>query len=178
MTGGAPPKHAVVLAVHPFTRGMGWVAFEAPFSPYDWGIACPKGDRSRWCRERLAQLIQQLSPEVLVLETSKRPGAAESPRIRKLCQSFVSYARSQGVEVAIYSRQEVRSCFATVGAVTRQEIAESIARHIGVFESLLPPPRKSWDSQHRHMSLFSAAALAMTHYQLEKLISPDDYLEG
>lgn len=168
----------LVLAVHPFTRGFAWVAFEGPFSPYDWGITCPRGDKNLLCARKFGQLLTRLQPDALVIETSRRPGASESPRIKRLCQLFVTQAVDLGIAVAEYGRSDVKACFAPVGAVTRQEIAEAVARHIALFEQLVPPKRRQWDAQHRMMALFSAAALAMTHYQKEKLISSDDYLSG
>lgn len=172
------PKGALVLAVHPYTKGMGWVAFEAPFVPYDWGFACPKRERNRRCLWRLDKILATLQPELLVLEVSNRPMAPACPSVYKLYRSFIALAAARGIAVAAYSRADVQTCFAPVGAKTRQEIAEAIARHIAVFESLTPPARRPWNPQHRNMALFNAAALALTHYQREKLISPDDYLTG
>jgi Holliday junction resolvasome RuvABC endonuclease subunit len=178
MIAGAIPKGSLVLAVHPFARGMGWVAFEGPFSPYDWGFSYPKRDRNLSCVRKLGQLLKRLQPETLVIETSKRPGAAESPRIKRLYQSFVALAADRGIAVGVYSRGDIRSCFASVGAVTRQEIAEAVARHIAVFEPLLPTARRKWEAESRYMALFNAAALALTHYQLERLISPEELMSG
>lgn len=169
-------KGGLVLAVRPSTKGMGWVAFEAPFIPYDWGLAQPRKSQNVWYVRRFQKLLSDLEPEVLVVEESKRPGTAPCPRIERLYKALVALAVDRGIAVARYSRKEVQACFAPVGAVTRQEIAEAVARHIAVFESLAPPARRPWEAQHRHLSLFSAAALAMTHYQRDRLISPEEYL--
>jgi hypothetical protein len=71
----------------------------------------------------------------------------------------------RGVEVVIYSRGDVRACFAAVGARTRHEIAEAVVRHIDAFRPKLPKKRQPWESEDRRLAMFSAAALILTHYQ-------------
>jgi|SRR5690348_15036174 hypothetical protein len=45
--------------------------------------------------------------------------------------------------------------------------AQFIASHIPVFQPLLPPPRKIWNSEDARMSIFDAAALALTFFDAE-----------
>jgi hypothetical protein len=71
--------------------------------------------------------------------------------------------------VAVYSRGQVRQVFASVGAVTRQEIAEAVARHLEPFQQHLPPRRRPWQSEDERMALFSAAALLLTHFRVDGL---------
>ena len=51
------------------------------------------------------------------------------------------------------------------GVLNKQSLAETIARHIPAFARYLPPPRKPWMSEDSRMSLFDAAALALTFFQ-------------
>lgn len=176
MTAVATPPHALVLAVHPFARGMGWVAFEAPFAPYDWGFVYPRRDQNLHCVRKLERLLKLLQPDTLIIEINPKRGGAYTPRIARLHKSFIALAVDRGITVSMYSRQDVKACFASVGAVTRLEIAEAVARHIGMFEHLLPPLRRKFGEQHRYMALFNAAALAITHYQRQKLRSPEEFL--
>jgi len=162
----APPPKGLTLAIHPTHRGFGWVAFEGPFSPYDWGLVFTKRDKNAECLRRIEAMIARFLPDTLVLEVFDRRPAARAGRIRRLCQAIASLAADRGVEVAIYSRGDVRTCFANVGAGTRQEIAEAVVRHVDAFRHQLPDKRRPWESENLRMAIFAAAALVLTHYQL------------
>ena len=59
----------------------------------------------------------------------------------------------------------MRETFLHVGARTRQEIAGSVARLLPELARYLPSARRPWQSERWRLSVFSAAALALTHYQ-------------
>jgi hypothetical protein len=149
------PRLSVVLAVKPTHRGFGWVAFEGPFAPYDWGIIEKRRKRQEGSLAALEKLIERLHPECLLLEAFERPGSKKKPDgTQRVSRAMIALAADRGVEVAIYTRGDVQACFAAV------------ARHVEAFRHRLPKPRKPWESEDRRMSLFSAAALTLTHYQL------------
>jgi len=166
------PRLSVVLAVKPTHRGFGWVAFEGPFAPYDWGIVEKRRKRQEGSLAALEKLIERLHPESLLLEAFERPqwkktGSKKKPDgTQRVSRAMVALAADRGVDVAIYTRGDVQACFASVGARTRDEIAAAVARHVEAFRHRLPKPRKPWESEDRRMALFSAAALVLTHYQL------------
>ena len=83
-------------------------------------------------------------------------------------------AANQPVEVTIFKLRDIKTCFATVGARTRQEIAETVARQIDAFGHRMPKPRKPWQSESRRMPMFCAAALVLTHYHLGAMTLFDD----
>lgn len=159
------PKVAFTFALHATSRGFGWVVFEGPFTPHDWGTVVAKGDKNAICLRRLDTMLTQFSPEALLLEAFGKGSSLRSPRIARLYRGIASMAASRGIDVHIYSLNDVKACFAAVGARTRQEIAEAVGRHIDAFGHRLPPPRRPWQSEDRRMALFSAAALVLTHFQ-------------
>jgi hypothetical protein len=53
--------------------------------------------------------------------------------------------------------------------VTRQEVAEAVARHLEPFQQHLPKRRRPWDGEDERMALFSAAAVLLTHFRLGTL---------
>jgi Holliday junction resolvasome RuvABC endonuclease subunit len=159
-------RPALVLGIHPHTRGFGWVVFENPFSPYDWGMVSARQDKNAVCLRKLERLLERFEPEVLVLEAFEREHSARRGRISRLGQSIVALARVRRIEVALYSRGDVKACFANVGAITRQEIAEAVARQFSQLRHRLPPKRKPWQTAAERLSLFMAAALVLTHYTL------------
>ena len=159
------PKHALVMALHATSRGFGYVVFEGPSSPYDWGMVGAKGDKNAQCLRKIELMLDRFMPETLLLE-EVRSVANRSGRIAKLYAATVSLAASRGVDVVIYTLGQIKACFASVGALTRQEIAEAVGRHIDAFRHRMPKQRKPWQAEDRRMSLFCAAALALTHYHL------------
>jgi hypothetical protein len=160
------PRNALTFAIHATSRGFGYVLFEGPFTPHDWGTVVARGDKNLVCLRRLDLMLERFAPEVLLLEAYGKGSSCRSERIARLYKATVSLAMSQGVDVQIYSLGDVKACFASVGARTRQEIAEGVSRLVPALGHRLPKARKPWQSEDRRMALFSAAALVLTHYQL------------
>ncbi|MCI3133121.1 hypothetical protein [Phenylobacterium aquaticum] len=160
-----PLSKSLTLGVCPNGRGFGWIAFEAPFAAYDWGLVFVRGDKNRRSMRAFENLLDRLQPETLVLEATN-PKVQRTVRMESLHQAMAAAAQARNIEVAVYPRDDVLRCYATVGARTRQEVAEAVARQIDVLAHKLPRTRGDWRSQDRRMALFSAAALVQTHYQL------------
>ena len=158
-------RNPLVFALHATSRGFGYVVFEGPFSPYDWGTVQAKGDKNAVSLRKLEKMLDRYQPETLLLEEPKSV-AHRSDRIVRLYRAIVALCAARAIEVAVYLVQDIKGCFASVGATTRQEIAEAVARQIPALDHKLPRPRKPWEGEPRRMALFCAAALVLTHYQL------------
>lgn len=159
------PRQPITLSVHPTARGFGWIAFAGPQHPYDWELVEVRKDKNVVCLRRVEELIDRLLPETLVLEAFERRDSARKDRITKLCRGLSALAKDRAVEIAVYSRRDIAGCFQTVGAETRHEIAEAVARHVPELRERLPGKRKPWNGEDRRMALFCAAALVLTHYR-------------
>lgn len=159
------PKH-VTLAIHPDRRGFGWVAFSGPFVVHDFGRPTTRHDKNAACLERVETLLERFHPETVVLESFDRPYSLRPARTTRLCRAIAALAADRGAEVAIYTRADVAACFLDVGARTRDEIAQAVARHVDALRDRLPTRRKPWSAEDPRMALFSAAALVLTHYRL------------
>jgi Holliday junction resolvasome RuvABC endonuclease subunit len=157
-------KHELVLAVHPTSRGFGWVLFENPLMPVDWGLATVKAKRSAQSLARFEKLLNRYEPKVVVFEQFGEEPARRANRIQELCRQMISLAGARGLNTPIYSRETIRQCFESSGAKTRRDIAVSIAERITVFRKRLPRERRRWDSEDVRQSLFDAVALALTHF--------------
>jgi len=155
------------LAIHPTSGGFGWAAFRGPLAPYDWGLAHAKRKKNPTCLRRIEELIERFRPDTLVLEAFEKASSARASRITKLCRGIVALAKDRGVDVAVYTRSDIQGRFASVGAKSRDEIAEAVVRHVDALREWLPKKRKAWESEHRRIAVFSAVAAALTHYQLE-----------
>jgi Holliday junction resolvasome RuvABC endonuclease subunit len=153
----------LVFAVHPTTRGFGWVLFEGPLSVVDWGLASAKASRNARLIVRFERLLNRYEPAVLVLEEFEgRDGRAD--RIQMLCRQMIHLAASRGMDTPVFRRAAIRAVFSGAGATTRYEIAQVIAQHINSLSHRLPSKRKRWQSEDARQSLFDAAALALTHF--------------
>jgi hypothetical protein len=50
--------------------------------------------------------------------------------------------------------------------LTKYQRAQAVIERFPVLTQKLPPKRKPWESEHYRMSMFTAAALAMTYHNL------------
>lgn len=163
MTRGIPEQ--LILAVYPSSKGVAFVLFEGPDSPFDWGIKEIKGTiKNQTTVEAIERIIDRYQPDVLVIEETRERGSRRTVRIRRLYRSLMHLAHAQVIDVVAYPKRVVRNTFAQVGASTKYEIAQAIARTIPAFSIRLPRVRKPWMSQDSRQSLFDAAALGITYY--------------
>lgn len=162
----ANPRAGFVLGVHPTSRGFGWIVFEGPFAPHDWGnVIARGGDKNAKCLAQVEKLLSRFEPDTIVLEAFEKRRSARADRIAHLGRAITALAADRGIAVAIFTRGEVKACFASVGALSRQQIAEAVSRHLPALAHRIPKPRRPWESDNPRMALFSAAALVLTQYQ-------------
>lgn len=164
MKRASPKPSSLVLGLHPVACGVGWIIFESPLSPIDWAIA--RSTKNATCLNRIEELIERFTPAVVVLEEFEKAPTIRVDRIRRLCRAVVHLADNRGCDVHVYSKAAVRTCFASLGARTRYEIAQATAAHIPSLKHRLPPARKFSNNQDARLALFNAAALTLTHFAL------------
>jgi Holliday junction resolvasome RuvABC endonuclease subunit len=158
-------RHNLVLSIYPSSRGFAFALFEGALAPVDWGIFEARGrGKNRRCLVRIAQLLKQYTPDIVVLQDMSEAGTARARRIRRLNMAIEALAEERQLPATHYSRERVRVCFAPLGAATKDAIAAAIAKRIPAFERYVPPIRKPWMSEHVNMGLFDAAALALTFF--------------
>lgn len=158
-------RHRLVLAIYLSSRGFSFVLFEGPFSPYDWGVHAAGGPRKNaCCLRRIEKILTTYEPSAFVMQDTTGGGTRRADRVQRLNLSISEAADNRGIPTFAYSRLQVRDCFGTLPIVTKQTIAEAIAKSIPAFERFLPPPRRPWMSEHARMALFDAAALALTYF--------------
>jgi len=161
------PRQAITFAVYPTARGFGWAALASPLHPHSGGLVEVTKDKNVVCLRRIEALLEHLEADTLVLEAFEPRNSARTSRIAKLCRALVSLGNDRGMNVCIYTRKDIDVCFSTVGARTRYEIAEAIARHVPALAQRLPARRKAWTAEDRRMALFNAAALVFTHFRYQ-----------
>lgn len=155
----------IVLSVYISCRGIGFILFESPLAPYDWGVKDIYGeDAGKRTVKAVVRLMKQYQPEQVVLEDTRSSNTRRGVRAKLLNEQIIRKLASRGIQAQLVSRDEVRTAFARTGAQTKEEIAAVIASKIDLLTPLLPPPRKVWDSEHRRMALFNAASMALAYY--------------
>lgn len=157
-------KYDLILGVHPSARGFGWILFERPLAPFDWGTVTIRKDRNAGALARIDRILRKYKPRLLAIEAAGGNESRRRPRIRRLCSAIEDRARERGVTVRAYSRHQVRQTFSGVDAQTREEIASAVADRVEALRSRLPAPRKIWLGEHPNMALFAAAACALTYF--------------
>lgn len=161
----ARKRHDLVLAIYPQKRGFAFIAFEGWLAPVDWGIHDVRiADKNAQCLRRVSTILALHTPDALVLQDMSEHGTRRAPRIRELNNLIAEHAELHGLPVHAYSRARVIECFKYYGGVTKQAIAETIAKHVPALSLYVPPVRKRWMNEHIRMSLFDAAALAWTFF--------------
>jgi len=165
MKGSNSPS--LVMSVYATTRGFAFALFESPLSPVDWGVKeIPGPKKNARCLESVTKLIEAYRPDVVVIENCTAPDSRRSSRIRSLYRSIEALATRHAIETRSYSRDEVREAFGKFGAVTKEQIAEVIAKHLPEFEHRQPPVRRPWMSEDSRMGLFDATAFIFTFFNL------------
>jgi Holliday junction resolvasome RuvABC endonuclease subunit len=155
-----------VLALYPTTRGFGFVLFQGPESPFDWGVKEIRGaEKNNQVLAEVQKLIDRYSPAVLIIEETGTKESRRSMRIRTLYKSVVRLAHAEGIDVVRYTKDDIRATFASSGAQTKYAIAQVIAASIPAFAPRLPRVRKIWMSEDARQSLFDAAALGITYFR-------------
>src|SRR5436853_4569680 len=136
-------RYDLVLAIYPQTRGFAFVLFEGWLVPVDWGVYEARGaDKNARCLTRIASLLTFHTPDVLVLQNMSEHGTRRAHRIRELNRRAAELADQRGMLVRTYSRAQVIEYFEEQGVMTKQRMAESIAKHIPALTLYVPPARK------------------------------------
>ena len=153
-----------VLAIAPCVQGIGFIVFNGPRLPIDWGVKWARDDKNAKGLAKLAALIDRYQPDVVVFEDHHGEGSRRAKRIEDLLDAIAALVRRQDIETARYSRRHVRHLFAADGAATKFQIAKTIAEALPELVPRLPPERKIWLPEHANMSIFDAASLALAHF--------------
>lgn len=160
------PRPPRVLSFCPSTRGFGYAVFEGPGEIIDWGVNAIPNKLAGKRLLRMRALIEWYAPDVLVVENCAGQGSRRGAQVRRQTRKLVDAGRRQHIRVRSYSRAMVRQCFARFDAKGKDAIARVIAGEFPELEPRLPPPRRPWMSESLGMSMFDAAALALTHFYI------------
>lgn len=168
------PHGNSALAIFPSVAGFGWMLFDGPLAPVDWGVSTiarkaagteAKNNRSL---RRIDHIMRRYQPAVVVLEAFEGRGTRRHARIKRLHRSIIALAVTSGIPVRMLSRDQIQSSFTSADATTRYDVARIVASYVKEVRRLLPNKRKLWESEHPRTALFNATALLIVHYSNPK----------
>ena len=155
----------LVLSLYPNSRGFGYVLFEGPLSPFDWGVKEIRGAaKNRRILKFLESLLDRYQPLVLVLEDWTDDAFQRIDRIVELYEAITQLAKRKMVTVVRYPMRKIREFFAYRNALTKYQIALHIAKIIPAFSYQIPPKPTIWKSESARQGLYDAAAVGLCYF--------------
>jgi len=112
---------------------------------------------------RLTVIMRRIHPTALVLRKISARSARNTAGAKVLLRSAWLAAHRSALAVSMIRDRQVRDHFGTLGVTTKYQVALFLTKQFPELEWKLPPPRKAWKREHPNMSIFDAAALAMTY---------------
>jgi hypothetical protein len=150
-----------VLAIDPTRVGFGFVVLEGT-KLLDWGLRSRGKTPATDSVARAAELMERSRPHILVIENTAAKECRRGDRAGRLLSQIAKAAVIHDCKTVRISRNEVCDFFSGHGGVTKRKIAEAIADSFPTLASRMPPPRRPWMREDERMSIFDAAALAIT----------------
>ncbi len=148
-----------VLAIDPYSRGVGFAVLEGPHELVDWGLrTTARPDNERAVR-KIRALIGRFRPDVLALEDWEAEGARRCSRVEILL-NLVANGAWEGLRVRLLSRRDLRRIGPLPHASTKYGRALLLAERFPELRPFLPPVRKTWMSEDDRMSIFDAVGFA------------------
>ena len=172
------PKKAIrVLAIDPYTRGVGFAVLEGSAELVDWGLKTTgKADNEKAVRI-IQKLIERYRPDVLALENWEVAGARRCMRVDLLLNHIAS-GEGRRVRVQLISGRQIRTIGAMPKVNTKYGRALVMADRFPELQAFLPPVRKPWMSEDNRMSIFDAVVFGVASFpQNERTAEMDGSIE-
>jgi hypothetical protein len=151
-----------VLALDLHPRRFGYVVVEGADRLLDWGVrSCRRNGKpiDVLLQKRLRALLELWSPSVIVLNDPVGRARRSNPKSGRSLKQIAIEAKHR----RILMRMLKPVCTEIQGErLTRYENARRVAEHFPALKGKLPPKRRAWESEHYSMSIFTAAALAIS----------------
>lgn len=150
-----------ILAIDPISRGFGYAILEGSDRLIDWGVVEVRPWTLNGCLRRVAELIQDFRPMVIVTEDVRVREHRRGQRAREVIASIQAKARQSGISYRAIPRSRVRQVLWAVGAPNMHQIARAIARRFPELLPILPRKRKCYSSEDERMRVFGSIAYAI-----------------
>ena len=92
-----------VLAIAPCVQGIGFVVFNGPRVPIDWGVKWVRDEKNAKGEANVAALIERYQPDVVVFEDYRGEGSKRAKRIEDLLDAIAALVRRRKIKTARYT---------------------------------------------------------------------------
>ena len=149
-----------VLAVDPFSRGVGFAVLEGPDRLIVWGLRTTvRADNAKSARV-IDKLVDRFRPDVLALEDWESAGSRRCVRV-KILLDRVAADEGTRVLVRFIARRDVRAIGPLPQTGTKRGRACFLADRFPELQPFLPPVRKPWMPEDDRMAIFDAVGFAV-----------------
>jgi len=156
-----------VLAIDPFSRGVGFAVLEGPESLIDWGLRTTgQADNAKAVRV-VEKLLDRFRPDVLALEDWDSAGSRRCGRVEKLLDRIAA-AEGKRAIVRLITRHEIRAIGQLPQTSTKRGRACFLADRFPELQPFLPPLRKPWMPEDDRMAIFDALSFAVACFRITK----------
>jgi hypothetical protein len=160
-----------VLAIDPFSRGVGFAVLEGQDRLIDWGIrSTGRADNAKSARV-IDKLIDRFRPDVLVLEDWDSAGSRRCDRVETLLKRIAA-KEGKRVLVRLVTRRHIRAIGPLPLTSTKQRRASFLAERFPEVQPFLPPARKRWTPEDDRMAIFDALSFAVACVRTTKKAAP------
>jgi hypothetical protein len=156
------PQEARILSIDPIVLGIGFVVIEGPDNLIDWGIKLARGEKHATCLRIIEALILRYRPNVIVVENCQAKGCSRGQRAKDLIEDIAALSKARRIKCRSVARLTVQKAFSKFNAFTKHQRAVELVERFPELTRHLPRARKSWMSEDMRMSIFDAAAFALT----------------
>jgi len=156
-----------ILAIDPFSRGVGFAVFEKNIGLMDWGLKSTGRADNRKAVTVIEELIDRFKPDLLALEDWEATGARRCQRVEILL-NLIANGTWKGLRVRLITQREIRHIGPLPAAATKYGRATILAERFPELRAFLPPVRKPWMSEDARMSIFDAVAFAFVCFRAQR----------
>lgn len=146
-----------VLAIDPFSRGVGFAVLEGPEQLIDWGLRTTGHADNTKAARVIDKLIDRFRPDVLALEDWDAAGSRRCDRVQKLLDRIATDEGTR-VLVRLVTRGEIRAIGPMPQTGTKQGRARFLVERFLELRAFLPPVRKPWMPEDDRMAIFDAVS--------------------
>jgi hypothetical protein len=159
-----------VLAIDPFSRGVGFAVLEGVDNLIDWGLkSTGKADNAKAVRV-IEKLIDRFRPDVLALENWDAAGARRCVRVEILLDRIAS-TEIRRTKVHLVSQRDLRAIGPLPEVNTKYGRACFLADRFPELRAFLPQVRKPWMPEDARMAIFDAASFALACFPTQSAAS-------
>ena len=146
------------LGIEATSRGFCFAVLEDTERLIDWGCREMQSSSTGIFIDKLGRIIDRYRADVLVIED---PAGSLKGEVVKIWLSWAEeYANEIKIKAVAVSKEDFLAVTSTYGS-DKHEMAQRLSRLFPKLEDLVPPPRKTWESERRRTGIFVALERAL-----------------